>query len=132
MEFANQLLAEGMSITKAAIEASRLRFRPILMTGFSTIFGVMPLAFASGPGAASRVSIGMSVMGGMLVSTVLTLYVVPVFYVVMAKGLPLGLFRKSAQYSADADEISNGYVNGNSKTDSANSKNKDSGEKLRK
>ena len=134
VEFANQLLAEGMSITKAAIEASRLRFRPILMTGFSTIFGVMPLAFASGPGAASRVSIGMSVMGGMLVSTVLTLYVVPVFYVVMAKGLPLGLFRKSAQYSADADEISNsnGYVNGNSKTDSANSKNKDSGEKLRK
>ena len=94
----------------------------------------MPLAFASGPGAASRVSIGMSVMGGMLMSTVLTLYVVPVFYVVMAKGLPLGLFRKSAQYSADADEISNGngYVNGNSKTDSANSKNKDSGEKLRK
>ena len=70
-------------------EASRLRFRPILMTAFSTIFGVMPLAFASGPGAASRVSIGMSVMGGMLVSTVLSLYVVPVFYV-MAKGLQLG------------------------------------------
>ncbi|MCL2929529.1 MAG: efflux RND transporter permease subunit [Trichodesmium sp. MAG_R01] len=130
VEFANQLLAEGMSITKAAIEASRLRFRPILMTGFSTIFGVMPLAFASGPGAASRVSIGMSVMGGMLVSTVLTLYVVPVFYVVMGKSLQFGLFRKHAQYSADGDEISNGYVNGNSKTAPANDKNQDSAEKL--
>ncbi|MDT9338310.1 efflux RND transporter permease subunit [Trichodesmium erythraeum 21-75] len=130
VEFANQLLAEGMSITKAAIEASRLRFRPILMTGFSTIFGVMPLAFASGPGAASRVSIGMSVMGGMLVSTVLTLYVVPVFYVVMGKSLQFGLFRKHAQYSADGDEISNGSVNGNSKTASVNDKNQDSAEKL--
>ncbi|MCH2049158.1 MAG: efflux RND transporter permease subunit [Trichodesmium sp. ALOHA_ZT_67] len=130
VEFANQLLAEGMSITKAAIEASRLRFRPILMTGFSTIFGVMPLAFASGPGAASRVSIGMSVMGGMLVSTVLTLYVVPVFYVVMGKSLQFGLFRKYAQYSADGDEISNGSVNGNSKTAPVNDKNQDSAEKL--
>lgn len=130
VEFANQLLAEGMSITKAAIEASRLRFRPILMTGFSTIFGVMPLAFASGPGAASRVSIGMSVMGGMLVSTVLTLYVVPVFYVVMGKSLQFGLFRKHAQYSADGDEISNGSVNGNSKTAPVNDKNQDSAEKL--
>ena len=131
VEFANQLLAKGMSITKAAIEASRLRFRPILMTAFSTIFGVMPLAFASGPGAASRVSIGMSVMGGMLVSTVLSLYVVPVFYV-MAKGLQLGLFPKSAQDLADGDQIGNGYVNGNSKTDPADGKNQDSVENLRK
>ena len=112
-------------------EASRLRFRPILMTAFSTIFGVMPLAFASGPGAASRVSIGMSVMGGMLVSTVLSLYVVPVFYV-MAKGLQLGLFPKSAQDLADGDQISNGYVNENSKTDPADGKNQDSVENLRK
>ena len=67
MEFANQLLAEGISITQAAIEASRLRFRPILMTAFSTIFGVMPLALASGPGPASPVSIRMSVIGGMKV-----------------------------------------------------------------
>lgn len=96
VEFANQLLADGMSITKAVVEASRLRFRPILMTAFSTIFGVMPLAFASGAGAASRVSIGMSVMGGMLVSTILSLYVVPIFYV-MAKGLQSRLFHKSAE-----------------------------------
>jgi len=131
VEFANQLLAEGMSITKAAVEASRLRFRPILMTAFSTIFGVIPLAFASGPGAASRVSIGMSVMGGMLVSTVLSLYVVPVFYV-MAKGLQLSLFRKSPQDLAGSYGMNNDYVNGNSKTDPADGKNQDSVEKLRK
>ncbi|MEB3342174.1 efflux RND transporter permease subunit [Okeania sp.] len=118
VEFANQLLAEGMSVTKAAVEASRLRFRPILMTAFSTIFGVMPLAFASGAGAVSRVSIGMSVMGGMLVSTVLSLYVVPVFYV-MAKGLQLSLFPKYTEDLAEVNEKraafqGNGYyVNGN-------------------
>lgn len=117
VEFANQLLAEGMSVTKAAVEASRLRFRPILMTAFSTIFGVMPLAFASGAGAASRVSIGMSVMGGMLVSTILSLYVVPVFYV-MAKGLQLSLFPKSAEDLVEVNQRGvifkeNGYVNGN-------------------
>ncbi|NES75131.1 MULTISPECIES: efflux RND transporter permease subunit [unclassified Okeania] len=111
VEFANQLLADGMSITKAAVEASRLRFRPILMTAFSTIFGVMPLAFASGAGAASRVSIGMSVMGGMLVSTILSLYVVPIFYV-MAKGLQSRLFHKSAEELAGGYDI-NGFSNGN-------------------
>lgn len=117
VEFANQLLAEGMSLTKAAVEASRLRFRPILMTAFSTIFGVMPLAFASGAGAASRISIGMSVMGGMLVSTVLSLYVVPVFYV-MAKGLQSRVFHKSPEelasgYEMDDDYENNGHGNGN-------------------
>ena len=56
-----------------------------MMTAFSTIFGLLPLAFATGPGAASRVSIGLSVMGGMFVSTFLTLYVVPVFYVLAIK-----------------------------------------------
>lgn len=119
VEFANQLLADGMSITKAVVEASRLRFRPILMTAFSTIFGVMPLAFASGAGAASRVSIGMSVMGGMLVSTILSLYVVPIFYV-MAKGLQSRLFHKSAEEFAGGYEMDgfsngngNGYTNGN-------------------
>lgn len=82
VEFANQLREMGRSITEASIEAGKVRFRPILMTAFSTIFGVMPLAFATGAGAVSRVSIGMAVMGGMLVSTLLSLYIVPVFYVV--------------------------------------------------
>jgi hydrophobe/amphiphile efflux-1 (HAE1) family protein len=82
VEFANQLREQGMSITKAAISASELRFRPILMTAFSTIFGILPLAFATGAGAASRVSLGMTVVGGMFVSTLLSLYVIPVFYVI--------------------------------------------------
>ena len=82
VEFANQLQHQGFSITTAAIEAGKVRFRPILMTAFSTIFGVLPLAFATGAGAGSRISIGMTVLGGMLVSTVLSLYVVPVFYAI--------------------------------------------------
>lgn len=95
VEFANQRRLEGLSITKAALEAGLVRFRPILMTAFSTIFGLVPLAIATGAGAASRVSLGMTVLGGMLISTVLSLYVVPVFYVIatsaqvrlMGKGL---------------------------------------------
>ncbi len=82
VEFANQKREAGLSISRAVLEAGKIRFRPILMTAFSTIFGLLPLAFASGAGAASRVSIGMSVVGGMLVSTLLSLYVVPVFYVI--------------------------------------------------
>jgi multidrug efflux pump len=82
VEFANQLREQGLSIQQAAIEACRLRFRPIMMTALSTILGVMPLAFATGAGATSRVAIGMAVMGGMFVSTFLSLYIIPVFYVI--------------------------------------------------
>ncbi|NER36352.1 MAG: efflux RND transporter permease subunit [Oscillatoria sp. SIO1A7] len=81
VEFANQLRDQGKPIAIAAIEAGKVRFRPILMTAFSTIFGLLPLALATGAGAAARVSIGMAVVGGMLVSTFLSLYIVPVFYV---------------------------------------------------
>ena len=84
VEFANQLQAQGLPAVKAAMEAGRVRFRPILMTAFSTISGLLPLAFATGAGAASRSSLGMAVLGGMLVSTFLSLYVVPVFYVMVA------------------------------------------------
>jgi multidrug efflux pump subunit AcrB len=63
------------------MEAGRIRFRPIMMTAFSTIFGLLPLALATGAGAASRISIGMAVIGGMFVSTFGSLYVVPVFYI---------------------------------------------------
>ncbi|MBO0349952.1 efflux RND transporter permease subunit [Phormidium pseudopriestleyi FRX01] len=85
VEFANQRREEGLSITKAALDAAKVRFRPILMTAFSTIFGLLPLAFATGAGAAARVSIGMSVVGGMFVSTLLSLYVIPVFYTIAMK-----------------------------------------------
>ena len=81
VEFARQLRAEGMSIVDAAVEATRRRFRPIIMTSFAFILGVAPLLFAAGAGAASRQSIGTVVFGGMLASTLLAIPFVPVFYV---------------------------------------------------
>ncbi|MEE2681129.1 MAG: multidrug efflux RND transporter permease subunit [Planctomycetota bacterium] len=82
VEFAKELGASGQDPISSAIGAAKLRLRPILMTAFSFIFGVIPLVLASGAGAQSRQSIGYVVLGGMLVATVITLGVVPVFYVI--------------------------------------------------
>jgi HAE1 family hydrophobic/amphiphilic exporter-1 len=81
VEFARELRMGGRGIREAAIEASRLRFRPIIMTSFAFILGVVPLVFATGAGAASRQSLGTAVFGGMITSTVLTVFFVPGFYV---------------------------------------------------
>jgi HAE1 family hydrophobic/amphiphilic exporter-1 len=83
VEFANQLRAEGLSITKAAIEAAQERLRPILMTAISTLVGIFPLVVATGAGAGSRQSLGTAVFGGMLVATCLTLFMVPILYIVI-------------------------------------------------
>ncbi|HEY4923961.1 MAG TPA: efflux RND transporter permease subunit, partial [Roseiarcus sp.] len=83
VEFAKRRREEGLEIVEAAMEAGRLRLRPILMTAFAFILGVLPLVFATGAGAASRQSIGTTVFGGMLAATVLTLIFVPVFYAVI-------------------------------------------------
>jgi HAE1 family hydrophobic/amphiphilic exporter-1 len=83
VEFAKRRREEGVEIVDAAVEAARLRLRPILMTAFAFILGVVPLMTATGAGAASRQSIGTTVFGGMLVATVLTLVFVPIFYVVL-------------------------------------------------
>jgi HAE1 family hydrophobic/amphiphilic exporter-1 len=83
VEFAKQLREEGKPVLEAAVTAARLRFRPILMTAFSFILGVIPLAIASGAGAASRVSLGTAVLGGMLIATVGGVFLIPVFYVVV-------------------------------------------------
>jgi len=80
IEFAKRRREEGLEIVEAAMEAGRLRLRPILMTAFAFILGVLPLVFAKGAGAASRQSIGTTVFGGMLAATILTLIFVPVFY----------------------------------------------------
>ncbi len=80
VEFARRRREEGLSIIDAAMEAGRLRLRPILMTAFAFIFGVLPLMFATGAGAASRQSLGTAVLGGMVSATALTLIFVPVFY----------------------------------------------------
>jgi len=81
VEFARELRLKGLSITEAAVEASRLRFRPILMTSFAFILGVLPLVWATGAAAASRQALGTAVFGGMITSTVLAVFFVPVFYV---------------------------------------------------
>ncbi|MGJ3245309.1 MAG: efflux RND transporter permease subunit [Elainellaceae cyanobacterium] len=85
VEFANQRREQGESTIQAALDAGDIRFRPILMTAFSTIFGLMPLAFSSGAGALSRVSLGTVVLGGMIMSTLLSLYVIPVFYAIATR-----------------------------------------------
>ncbi|MBZ9865281.1 efflux RND transporter permease subunit [Mesorhizobium sp. CA15] len=83
VEFARRRREEGLTIVEAAMEAARLRLRPILMTAFAFILGVLPLMFATGAGAASRQSIGTTVFGGMVAATILSLVFVPVFYAVI-------------------------------------------------
>jgi HAE1 family hydrophobic/amphiphilic exporter-1 len=83
VEFAEQLRHKGLSIKEAAVEAARIRLRPILMTSFAFILGVLPLVFASGAGSESRHSVGTTVFGGMIFSTVLNLFFIPVLYVIV-------------------------------------------------
>lgn len=83
VEFANQLRQEGLSITKAAFEAAEQRMRPILMTAISTLSSIFPLVIATGAGAGSRQSLGTAVFGGMFVATFLSLFIVPILYVVI-------------------------------------------------
>jgi multidrug efflux pump len=80
VEFANQRKASGMTKIEAIKDAAASRFRPILMTSLATILGIMPLALGLGEGAQSRVSMGIAVVGGMVFSTFLTLFVVPAIY----------------------------------------------------
>jgi len=103
VEFANQQREQGRSIARAAMEAGEIRFRPILMTACSTIFGLLPLVFASGAGAVSRQSLGTVVVGGMVVATLLSLYIVPVFY-----AIAVGLQEKlTSRFSSDRPQRNN-------------------------
>jgi HAE1 family hydrophobic/amphiphilic exporter-1 len=85
VEYAREKREQGMEILDAAVEAARLRFRPILMTSFAFILGVLPLVLASGAGASARKSIGISVFSGMIASTCLAVLFVPSFYVVLQR-----------------------------------------------
>ena len=80
VEFTNQLRESGMSISEAVLQSAKLRLRPILMTSIATICGALPLVTASGAGAASRNSIGLVIVGGMLLGTLFTIFVIPVLY----------------------------------------------------
>jgi hydrophobic/amphiphilic exporter-1 (mainly G- bacteria), HAE1 family len=90
VEFAEQLRRKGRSIAEAAIEAAELRLRPILMTSFAFILGVLPLVFATGSGSLGRRSVGTTIVGGMLLSTVLNLVFIPVLYVILSGMLRRG------------------------------------------
>ena len=85
VEFARELRAEGRNILDAAVEAARARFRPIVMTSFAFILGVLPLVLASGAGASARQSIGITVFTGMIASTCLAVLFVPSFFVVVQR-----------------------------------------------
>jgi multidrug efflux pump subunit AcrB len=87
VEFARARHESGLSVREAAMEAARLRLRPILMTSFAFIMGVTPLLLASGPGAASRRSLGTAVFGGMNAATLLAIFIVPVLYVVVQRAV---------------------------------------------
>jgi len=93
VEFAEQLIEQGRSVTNAAIEAAELRLRPILMTSFAFVLGVLPLYFATGAGKLGRHSVGTAIVGGMLFSTILNLFFIPVLYVIV-KGLLLSFSKK--------------------------------------
>lgn len=100
VEFAMMKHHEGMPLMEAAVEGAKLRFRPIIMTSLTLIFGVLPLAVSSGAGAASRHSLGTSVIGGMLAATFIATFFVPLFFRWIA-----GWRRKGAQHSTQAGEM---------------------------
>ncbi|MGN6155573.1 MAG: efflux RND transporter permease subunit [Sphingomicrobium sp.] len=90
-EFAERAEKEGKRIIDAAIEAAKIRLRPILMTSFAFIFGVFPLAVSTGPGANGRIAIGTAVIGGMLTATILAVFYIPLFYVLVRRGVRDGI-----------------------------------------
>lgn len=103
VEYAREKREEGMEILDAAVEAARLRFRPILMTSFAFILGVLPLVLATGAGASARKSIGISVFSGMIASTCLAVLFVPSFYVVLQRLEEFRRRRSKARAVADAE-----------------------------
>ncbi len=103
IEFADQAERRGKRVIDAALEAARIRLRPILMTSFAFIFGVMPLALASGAGANSRIAIGTSVIGGMLTATLLAVFYIPLFYVLVRRGVRDGFRSLRQRYAAPGE-----------------------------
>ena len=85
VEFASQKMEEGMPLIEAAVEAARLRFRPIVMTSMAFVFGIVPLVFATGAGAAARQSMGTGVFGGMILATFIATIFIPLFFVWLSK-----------------------------------------------
>ncbi|MBA3942002.1 MAG: hydrophobe/amphiphile efflux-1 family RND transporter, partial [Sphingopyxis sp.] len=104
IEFAEQEEKKGKRVIEAAVEAARIRLRPILMTSFAFIFGVLPLAIATGAGANSRVAIGTSVIGGMLTAAFLAIFFIPLFFVLVRRGVRDGLAAARARFGKKKDD----------------------------
>lgn len=105
VEFANQQQEKGMSLIEAVIEAATIRLRPILMTSFATIFGILPIAIGLGAGAESRRPLGLVVVGGMLFSTFLTLVIVPVVYTLLARFIRKREVEEIAEHNNEKSDI---------------------------
>ena len=103
VEFARQKFESGMGLFEATVAGAKLRFRPILMTSFAFILGVLPLVIATGAGANSRNALGTSVFGGMLIATICGVLVVPTLYVVFEK-LEQKLFKKKPAETLSSTE----------------------------
>ncbi|HET8849811.1 MAG TPA: efflux RND transporter permease subunit [Marinobacter sp.] len=107
VEFANQLRDEGYAVRDAILEGATLRFRPVLMTTISTVFGAIPLVIATGAGAESRAAIGTVILGGLIFATTLTLFIIPVLYNLLAR------FAKSANaVEKEIERLASGPVAG--------------------
>jgi HAE1 family hydrophobic/amphiphilic exporter-1 len=106
VEFAEQLQHKGYSLVESAIQAARLRLRPILMTSVAFILGVTPLVLARGAGSAGRHSVGVTVFGGMIVSTLLNLFIIPILYILVRRWLPLKVKPEVVQPAELARELS--------------------------
>jgi multidrug efflux pump len=107
IEFAEQEERKGKRVIEAALSAARVRLRPILMTSFAFIFGVLPLAISTGAGANSRIAIGTAVIGGMLTATIFAVFYIPLFFVLVRRGVRdarRALRRKFGRRGAQADE----------------------------
>jgi multidrug efflux pump len=107
VEFANQLRDQGLAVADAIAEAAATRLRPILMTSIATIMGAVPLVVAGGPGSASRATIGIAIISGVAFSTLLSLYVVPSFYALLAPytRAPGALAARLAQQERDTPAV---------------------------
>ena len=90
VEFARERRADGLSIAEAAVDGAKIRFRPVLMTAFTFILGVMPMVIATGAGAGSRRAIGTTVFSGMLVSTLFGIFLIPALYYIFQAGREKG------------------------------------------
>lgn len=104
VEFAEEKMRSGMGAAQAALEAARLRLRPILMTSFAFVFGVLPLALSTGAGAGGQNAIGWAVVGGMLSATVLAIFFVPLFFLVVKR-----LFRQDVGQASSGNDV-DGYA----------------------